>query len=360
MLGQLLFLGIQGTELTSEEARLFKEIQPGGYILFTRNIKSAEQVRKLTDDLRDLSVDEPLISIDNEGGRVWRTQNIGATPPSAAQMAERADIGQLSRCADLIAQHLQLLGINMNLAPVLDIDHHKDSRAANALRGRCYGTTVNEVLDKAGLTNRRMRQNKLLTCGKHFPSCGLAKSDPHHELSAVDISLADLQKEDLIPYMSLLPEMNAIMTAHVMFPQIDSELPATLSPKLIRGVLREIIGFNGIAVTDDLDMGAIVNHYGRGTDVKLAIEAGNDMALICHQTDSIKVAYDALSEIDSWTVEDALKRIQKQKKRIPKIPQAFSTSAWEENNKMITELREAVIGEESEEDHTIQSPVEEY
>lgn len=359
MLGELLFVGIQGTELTREEARLFKEIKPGGYILFTRNIESAAQIRKLTDDLRELSYDTPLIAIDNEGGRVWRTQHIGATPPSAAQMADHADMFQLGYCADLIATHLQLLGINMNFGPVLDLDHHKASGAQNALRGRCYGTNVNDVLDKAGLTNRRMRKQKLLTCGKHFPSCGLAKSDPHHDLPSVDVSLEELRREDLIPYMTLLPEMNAIMTAHVTFPQIDAELPATLSRKIIQGILRDQIDFKGIAVTDDLDMGAIVNNYGRGPDVRMAIEAGNDMALICHQTDSIKVAYDALKDVDSWIIDDALARIHKQKKQIPS-PLQFTEKAWEENNKEISDLRTEVIGEEAPEEHVTQSPVEEY
>ncbi len=361
MIGQLLFLGIDGPELTTREAELFRKIQPGGYILFSRNIESAEQVRKLTDSLRALTYDDPFIAIDNEGGRVWRTQDIGATPPSAEQMATHGTPVQLGRCADLIAQHLHLLGINMNFGPVLDIDHHQSTGLANALRGRCYGTNANDVLDKAGLTNRRMRALKLLTCGKHFPSCGHAQMDPHHDLPIVDISLSDLQKEDLIPYMSLLPEMNAIMTAHVTFPQIDPELPATLSPKLINGVLRDLIGFNGIAITDDLDMGAIVNNYGRGPDVKLAIEAGNDMALICHQTDTFETAYQALEEVDYEIVERALKRIKKQKKKI-RSPLQFTTKRWDENNQDIATLRAEVLGDETDTPDTTpsQSPVEDY
>lgn len=359
MIGQLLFLGIKGTELTSEEAKLFKEIQPGGYILFSRNINSAEQTRKLTDDLRSLNYDDPLIAIDNEGGRVWRTQAIGATPPSAEQMAEKADMKQIAWNADLIAQHLHLLGINMNFGPVLDIDHHRGAGVQNALRGRCYGTTVNEVLDRAGLTNRRIRLNKILTCGKHFPSCGLAASDPHHDLPSVDATIDDLQKEDLIPYMSLLPEMNAIMTAHVRFPKIDPDYPATLSKKIMQGVLRERIGFDGIAITDDLDMGAIVNQYGRGPDVKRAIEAGNDMALICHNTDSFRTAYEALKEVNVWTRDEAVERVVKQKKKIAS-PHAFTQKLWADHNKMITDLRFEILGDEQEDRTPVQSPVEEY
>ena len=360
MLGQLLFLGIKGPQLTVEEARLFKEIQPGGYILFSRNIESAEQVRKLTDDLRSLTYDEPFIAIDNEGGRVWRTKEIGSTPPSAAQMSEKADLTQMAIVADQISRHLQILGINMNFGPVLDIDHHQKSGAQNALRGRCYGTSANEVLDKAGLTNRRFRFNKLLTCGKHFPSCGLAQSDPHHDLPIVDISMADLQREDLIPYMSLLPEMNAIMTAHVTFPQLDPKLPATLSPRIIDRVLRDIIGFKGVAITDDLDMGAIVNNFGRGPDVKMAIEAGNDMALICHQTESAPIAYKALQEVDYSITDKALARIKKQKKKIPQ-PLRFTAESWEENNDQIAQLRKEILGDEADvETGQTQSPVEDY
>jgi len=159
--------------------------------------------------------------------------------------------------------------------------------------------------------------------------------------------------------MTLLPEMNAIMTAHVTFPLIDPDLPATLSPKLIGHVLREIIGFNGVAITDDLDMGAIVNNYGRGQDVKLAIEAGNDMALICHQTDSAVIAFNALKEIDSEVVDTALKRIHKQKKKIP-IPLQFTESQWNENNDAIDKLRKEIIGDLDESTQSTQSPVEDY
>jgi len=359
MLGQLLFLGIQGTTLTSAEAKLFKKIQPGGYILFSRNVESVEQVRALTDDLRSLTYDDPFISIDNEGGRVWRTSAIGATPPSAEELAQQGTLFQLGWSADLIAQHLHQLGINMNFGPVLDIDHHQASGVQNALRGRCYGTSVNDVLDKAGLVNRRMRALKMLTCGKHFPSCGLAQSDPHHDLPTVDCTLTELQSSDLIPYMSLLPEMNAIMTAHVVFSQIDPDLPATLSPKIINGLLRDIVGFKGIAITDDLDMGAIVNHYGRGNDVKMAIEAGNDMALICHQTDSYELAYQALGEIDYQITDKALKRIHKQKKKL-KNPTAFSQKLWDRNNDQILELRAQMGLQDADYSTKTQSPVEEY
>ena len=359
MLGNLLFLGVKGPELSPEEAQLFRKIQPGGYILFSRNIQTAAQTRKLTDDLRSLTYDTPFIAIDNEGGRVWRTQHLGASPPSASQMSKHADMHQIGLCADLISSHLQLLGINMNFAPVLDLDHHESLGIDNALRGRCYGTTANEVLDKAGLTNRRMRQNKLLTCGKHFPSCGLATSDPHHDLPSVNVSLDQLREADLIPYMSLLPEMNAIMTAHVLFPYIDEKLPATLSPKIIQGVLRDQIGFKGIGITDDLDMGAIVNNYGRGPDVKMAIEAGNDMALICHQTESAEVAYKALEEIDHWKTDVALKRVHKQRKLVP-VPLKFSQSAWEKNLQDIEGLRRDVLGDESEDNGLPRSTVETY
>ncbi|MEN9535838.1 MAG: beta-N-acetylhexosaminidase, partial [Verrucomicrobiota bacterium] len=235
--GSLLLLGLEGPELKPEEAALFRRLQPAGYILFSRNIVSPEQTRKLTDDLRGLSVDLPIIGIDQEGGRVTRTKEIAPVLPSAEALAARADMGKIADAGALTGDLLQLLGCNLNFAPVLDLAHFPG--LANALRGRCWGRNPQRVIDYAGHWNRWMRKRSIASCGKHFPACGRAVSDPHHDLPSSPATIEELLREDVIPYTALMPELDSIMLAHIEFPNIDPDFPASLSPKIIRRFLRD-------------------------------------------------------------------------------------------------------------------------
>ncbi len=365
MHGQLLILGVPGTTLTPEDAALYRSIQPGGFVLFGRNIESPEQVRKLTDDLRELCEITPLIAVDQEGGRVSRTRQIGTEPPSAQELREKGDMGLIAQHGKLTAWILRLLGFNMDLAPVLDISYDDD--ADNAMQGRCYGTDSQQVITYAGIFNRNLRHYKILSCGKHFPSCGLADTDPHHALPHVDKSVAEMLASDLLPYTALTPELDSLMSCHAHFSAIDPNspgLPGSLSHNLLTKLLRYQLGYEGVIITDDLDMGAIVNTYGRGPDVQLAIAAGNDMAMICHQIDTATTALSHLKEIPFATVDDSLRRIEKMKKRLH-APLKFTEELWQSIDADIMQLRVDVLGEQRA--HEIRdysgekrSPVEDY
>src|SRR5664279_4282391 len=154
-LGQLILTGVPGNELDSETVALFRRVQPGGFILFGRNIQSARQLRKLIDDLRDLSEIEPIITIDQEGGRVSRLRLIGNEPPNAQQLRDRNDVAFVRRHGEITGQLLRLFGFNLDLCPVLDISFDDD--ADNSLRGRCYGKNVDEVVRNAGAFNDALR-----------------------------------------------------------------------------------------------------------------------------------------------------------------------------------------------------------
>lgn len=365
MHGQLLLLGIKGFHLSANEKNILTRIQPGGFVLFGRNIESPEQVRSLTDSLREICDQPPIIAIDQEGGRVTRTKEIGHTPPSASQLAEADKPESIAWHGILTGELLTQLGVNLNLAPVLDICY--DSTTDNALRGRCYGTNAQQVITNAGIFNRNMIRNGILGCGKHFPSCGLADVDPHYKLPQSHKSKDDLLQSDLLPYTALGPELAAILTCHTHFTQLDPSspgLPASLSKNVITNLLRLQLGYNGVIMTDDLDMGAIINTYGRGTDVKMAIEAGNDMAMICHQTDTAEIALESLKELSQITVDDALKRIRKLKNKLAK-PSPFNRKRWDKINDNIMQLRIEVLGEEAaHQPHNdipnSRSPVEDY
>src|SRR5438874_3273673 len=201
-LGQLIMTGVPGKELEPATARLFRKVQPAGFILFGRNIESAAQLRKLIDDLRDLSEVEPIITVDQEGGRVSRLRLIGSEPPNAQQLRDKNDIELIRRHGDITGRLLRLFGFNLDLCPVLDISFDDD--ADNSLRGRCYGKTVDQVVRNAGAFNDAMRDQGIASCGKHFPGYSAATVDAHHGLPKIDRTREELDREELAVFRSFI------------------------------------------------------------------------------------------------------------------------------------------------------------
>jgi beta-N-acetylhexosaminidase len=315
--GALLLLGLSGPELTPEEAALFRKLRPAGYVLFTRNTVSPTQTRRLTDDLRDLSTDLPIIAIDHLG--------IAPAAPSPPALAVRGDMKKIAEAGMITGDLLRLLGFNMNLAPVLDLDHFPDP--ANALRGRCWGRDPQRVIDYAGQWNRWLRKRPMTSCAKHFPAGGRAPTDP----PSCPATLDELLREDVIPYTALMPELDAVMVGHTGFPNIDPDFPASLSPRIVRRFLRDQLGFDHhLVLTDDLDRGAITNRYGRGEDAKLAISAGNDLAMICHRIDTAETAARAIAELPRGITEDARQRVERFRLRKLHRPLPWSDKKWED------------------------------
>jgi beta-N-acetylhexosaminidase len=234
---------------------------------------------------------------------------------------------QISEAGILTAKQLRLLGCNLNFGPVLDLDHHPELQ--NSLRGRCWGRDPQRVIDRAGMWNRWMRKSSMLSCAKHFPACGRALADPHFDLPVSDATLSDLLKEDVIPYTALMPELDAVMLAHVLFPAIDPDHPASLSKRMISGFLRDQLGFDKhLVLTDDLDMGAISNRYPDNSDVTAAILAGNDLAMICHRTERAEDAAARIAGLSSYALADAEKRVERFRKKLH-APLKWSAELWD-------------------------------
>ncbi len=363
--GQLLLTGVPGTELDADTARRFKTLQPGGFILFGRNIESPAQLRKLIDDLRDLSEVEPIITIDQEGGRVSRLRLIGNEPPNAQQFRDRGDRELIKRHGRLTGQILNLFGFNLDLCPVLDISHDDD--ADNSLKGRCYGRDVGEVIDNAGVFNRAMREQGILSCGKHFPGYTHAACDAHEELPVIDRSRGEIEAEELAPFRALLPELDSIMVCHSHYPAFDADRPrwpASLSRNIITGLLRDQLGFdNGLVMTDDLDMGAILNEVGFEETIRGALTAGNDLVMICHRVEMVEEADAVIAAMPELDVTDALERVHRLKKRL-RPPAPFSLEAFAEIDAAIWQLRVDTLGEERAKELSVEdgkrSPVETY
>src|SRR4029078_12425198 len=212
--GQLILTGVPGTELDPETAALFRRVQPGGFIIFGRNIKRAGQLRKLIDDLRDLSAIEPIITIDQEGGRVSRLRLIGSEPPSAQQLREKGEIELVRRHGRLTGRLLRLFGFNLDLCPVLDISF--DDEADNSLRGRCYGKTVSQVVELAVAFNAAMQEQGVLSCGKHFPGYSAATIDAHHDLPKIERTREQLNEQELAVFRAFVDGKTTSSNPHVV------------------------------------------------------------------------------------------------------------------------------------------------
>jgi beta-N-acetylhexosaminidase len=342
--GQLIMTGVPGKELDAETARLFRRVQPGAYIIFGRNLASATQLRKLIDDLRDLSDIEPIITIDQEGGRVSRLRRIGNEPPNAQQLRDKNDIDLIRRHGDITGRLLRLFGFNLDLCPVLDISFNDG--AENSLHGRCYGKDVQQVVRNAGAFNQAMRGQGIASCGKHFPGYSAATSDAHFQLPRIDRTREELDHNELAVFRGFVRDVDSMMICHGWYPCFESEpTPATVSRRIVTELLRDEFGFDGLIMTDDLDMGAILTGYRLDDTIHLCLEAGNDIMMLCHRVPEIETVHRILGTLPSDQIERAQQHIGDFKKNLSPA-QKFSASAFQEINREIADLRTAVVGEE--------------
>lgn len=361
-LGQLLLTGVPGVALDTETAKSFREIQPGGYILFGRNIESPTQLRKLIDDLRDLSDVEPIITIDQEGGRVSRLKLLGNEPPNAQQLREKDDPSLIGRHGRITGRLLRLFGFNLDLCPVLDVSFDDD--ADNSLRGRCYGTTVPQVIRNASAFNESLRAEGIATCGKHFPGYSAATIDAHHELPVIERTREELDSNELAVFRHFADKVDSMMICHAYYPTLAADhLPASLSSAIITGLLREKFGFTGLIMTDDLDMGAILNHFGLEETIRLAIDAGNDLAMICHRIECVKQAREILERLPKPQLDRSLAKVAEFKKNLVS-PDPFSEEEFQTRDAEVWDLRVATLGPDAaakrSPDDGKRSPVELY
>lgn len=373
-LGQLILTGVPGTELDAESAALFRRVQPGGFIIFGRNIQSAAQVRRLIDDLRGLSEVEPIITIDQEGGRVSRLRLIGNEPPNARQLRDKGDVSLVRRHGEITGRLLRLFGFNLDLCPVLDISF--DDQADNSLRGRCYGKTVEQVVRLAGAFNEGLRARGIASCGKHFPGYSAATIDAHEDLPRIDRTREELDAEELAVFRAFVGKnedgspvrlrngVDSMMICHGWYPCFEpTKTPASLSRRIVTELLRGELGFKGLIMTDDLDMGAILNEYDLDDTIRLAITAGNDLAMICHRVTEIENVQAALKKLPPGHTQRALQSVARFKKSMAP-PDRFSEEAFQQINQEIWELRVAVLGQslaaQSSAEDGKRSPVELY
>lgn len=313
--GQMVMIGVQGTQLNNDSLYMLNEYNIGGIILFDRNMENKQQVQKLTADLQANAPENiPLfIGIDEEGGDVIRMETELTPPPSAKEIGETNEPEQAKIWADKTAKELKELGINLNFAPVADVGSNDR---------RSYSTDVQKVTEFVINAGKGYEENNLLYCLKHFPGIGKGQVDTHIDAYSVPVDGETLRTEDLVPFKSAINKLSSnkhfIMVSHLTYPAFDETSPASLSPKIITEILRDELDYQGIVITDDLEMGAISKHYSfEETGVK-AVQAGVDIVLVCHEYEhEIDVYNGILKAVQNGTISED--RLNESVRRILKV-----------------------------------------
>jgi beta-N-acetylhexosaminidase len=295
-IGQLLIIGFDGTKMSPRLASLLTKIQPAGVILFARNITGAEQTHTLLRECQKRVATPPFTCVDLEGGTVDRFRNVIGSAPSAAEVFATGSRALFRKHGRVIGENCRALGFNVDFAPVLDLAYEA---SRPVLTSRAVSDDPKQVVVYAREFLRGLGDAGVLGCGKHFPGLGEATLDTHHELPSVEKPLRKLWNEDLVPYRTLSlssrRELPFVMVSHAAFPAVTQDrTPASLSRKWITDILRKRIRYNGLIVSDDMEMGAVLEFAPIEQNVVEHIRAGGDLVLVCHKEELIVRAHEAL------------------------------------------------------------------
>jgi len=319
--GQLAIVGFEGTDVPVETRALARDFDLGGVIYFARNVESPEQVAEMSRSSRGLAKETPLwISVDQEGGRVARLRRPFTEWPPMNTLGRSGDEALAARFARALARELRAVGINLDYAPVLDI--HTNPK--NPVIGdRAFAEKAGEVARFARTVIRTLQSEGMAACGKHFPGHGDTSTDSHLELPVLEHGPDRFEAVELVPFRAAVDAgVASIMTAHVLAPALDAERPATLSPAIVTDLLKRDLGYDGLVLSDDLEMKAISERHGPGEAAAGAVAAGCDAFLVCgpdpaRHLEAIEGIIRALEAetLAVTRVEDALARHRRIKQR---------------------------------------------
>lgn len=348
-IGQRLMVGFPGTEMTEDFISLIKEYKVGNVILFAGNIQSRQQMIRLCADIQTLVKQETghdaMIGIDQEGGVVSRLPQDCTCVPGAMALASTGKPELAYEAAYMTGSQLRALGANFNLAPVLDIN----SNPANPVIGtRSYGDKPEMVIAYSSPTLKAYDKTGVLSCGKHFPGHGDTHVDSHLALPQVDKTMQQLWENELLPFQAAVKAgIPAIMTSHILFPKVDAQYPATLSKTFLTDLLRDEMGFEGLIVTDCMEMKAIQNTIGTSKGAVRAMQAGADMICISHTAqrarEVVELALEMVEagQLDTVAMQQAVDRILQAKAWLAAGPKAdasvIGSDAYQQANRSIME-----------------------
>lgn len=341
-IGQLIVVGLDGYSMDDNAREMIDKYNVGGFILYKKNIENVEQLVNLINSLKAVNSGNEIplfISVDEEGGQITRLPGEIKKLPASGKLGEIGDEKLSFEIGRLLGYELNAFGFNMNFAPVLDIN----SNPQNPVIGeRAFGSDE-EVVSRLGIqTMKGIQSEGVISVVKHFPGHGDTSVDSHVGLPRVDHGLDRLKEFELIPFAHAIENgADAVMVAHILFPQIDSDNPATLSKTIITDILKKDMGFEGVVVTDDMTMGAIVENYAIGEAVVKSILAGSDIVLVCHGYENgiqaITAVRDAVKEglISEDRIDESVYKVLKLKKKYNLNDEPVELPNIEELNKKI-------------------------
>jgi len=290
--GQLLIMGCGGTAMSARLRSMLGTLHPGGIILFQRNIEEAAQTHALVRDVQK-AVSTPLfLCVDMEGGTVDRLRDVIAPAPAVAEVAAAGSKKLFRKHGRIIGEEVRALGFNTDFAPVVDLQF---AASTSVLGSRTISADPKATIQYAREFLRGLSDCKILGCGKHFPGLGEANLDSHNELLVIDKPWKRLWNEDLLPYRELRRDLPFVMVAHAAYPQVTGDrAPASLSKKWMSEVLRKKIGYRGLIITDDLDMGGVLAAASIEDAAVETLRAGADMFLVCQKEENVWRAFEAV------------------------------------------------------------------
>ena len=324
--GALVMVNIEGRALDAAQADFLSRHRIRAVCLFRANLGTEAEVRRLTAQLREVLGPRALIGVDQEGGSVVRTTFLPHAPAAMA-LGATGDADLARRVGSAVGRGLRSVGINWNFAPVLDVNNNPDNPV---IAERSFSADPGEVARLAGAWMQGVIDEAVACCVKHFPGHGDTSVDSHHDLPVVDKPWAALQTLELQPFHALRHHAPAIMTAHILYPQLDADYPATLSQRILGQLLREDWGFDGAVITDSLVMKAIADHFGHERAAALALQAGADMVLALGSPDEQCAALDGIASamargaLSPGTMARACARLDALAERFPAGEQPYA------------------------------------
>lgn len=323
-IGRLFMSGMPGPEMDRETEALIRDHALGGVILFARNIEDPVQVATLCIRLQEAAMDSqgvPLfLSVDQEGGRVARLREPFTQFPGNSVIGNDPNATErASEFGKTTAREMRLVGLNMNMAPVVDV---RMGAPEQHLDGRIFSDDPHKVAKLGQCVVKSLQENGVMAVAKHFPGLGRATRDPHHDLPTIEADLQEIEAFHLPPFRAAMEQgVAAVMTSHALYPALDPEYPGTLSHRVVTGLIREKLGFDGLIITDDLEMGAIRRKWGVAAGAVNAFAAGCDILLICRDQGAVLEGMERLracllhEEVPLERFNEAVRRVMTAKDR---------------------------------------------